>query len=183
MAFIKEPYNLQMNELAIGNVNSLSSWVSTFVSYCNCHFNRLGYRFHAVVLRQRFEENRHLTDAVQIQTLIDNAEDELFKGQHYQPLKCIYNFKYYFFSLVIHNVFSYLLSDAYSPGGVAYGRTLKSPDWVVDLWHPDEKAQYPEFFARRAQLKKEYVEYWEKKYGKAEEPHHHWILFLKVTCV
>lgn len=60
-----------------------------------------------------------------------------------------------------------------SPGGVAYGRELKSPDWVLDLWHPDEKAQYPEYFARREQRKKDYIAYWEKKYGKAEEPHHH----------
>jgi len=63
---------------------------------------------------------------------------------------------------------------ANSPGGVAYGRELQSPDWVLDYWSPEEKAQYPEYFARREQRKKEYVAYWEQKFGvKAEEPHHH----------
>lgn len=62
---------------------------------------------------------------------------------------------------------------AESPGGSAYGRELKSPDWVLDYWSHDEKAQYPEYFARREELKKEYIAYWEKKFGKVEEPHHH----------
>lgn len=62
---------------------------------------------------------------------------------------------------------------AESPGGSAYGRELKSPDWVLDYWSYDEKAQYPEYFSRREELKKEYKTYWEKKFGKAEEPHHH----------
>jgi NADH dehydrogenase (ubiquinone) 1 beta subcomplex subunit 9 len=45
---------------------------------------------------------------------------------------------------------------------------------VLDLWSPDEKAQYPEYFARREEMKKEYIVYWEKKFGnKAEELHHH----------
>ena len=69
-----------------------------------------------------------------------------------------------------------------SPGGVAYGRELKSPDWVLDLWTPEEKAENPEYFARREQRKKDYIAYWEQKFGcKAEEPkHHHWKnLFLQ----
>ena len=42
---------------------------------------------------------------------------------------------------------------------------------MLDLWHPLERAQYPEYFARRHQRKLEYMERWEKKYGKekAEE--------------
>ena len=31
--------------------------------------------------------------------------------------------------------------------------------------HPAEKAQYPEFFARREVRKKEFIERWVKKYG------------------
>lgn len=53
-----------------------------------------------------------------------------------------------------------------SPGGVAYGREVIPPDWIVDYWHPLEKAQYPEYFARREQRKKEFVKMWEQKYGK-----------------
>lgn len=60
-----------------------------------------------------------------------------------------------------------------SPGGVAYNREVRPPDWVLDYWHPLEKAQYPEYFARREQRKQEYVEKWEKKYGKYLGPSHH----------
>jgi NADH dehydrogenase (ubiquinone) 1 beta subcomplex subunit 9 len=41
------------------------------------------------------------------------------------------------------------------------------------MWHPLERAQYPEYFARREQRKKEYIERWEKKYGKADAEAHH----------
>jgi len=47
---------------------------------------------------------------------------------------------------------------------------------VLDYWAPDEKAQYPEYFAKREERKKEYIAYYEKKFGvKAEMPHldHH----------
>jgi len=37
------------------------------------------------------------------------------------------------------------------------------------MWHPLERAQYPEYFARRHQRKLEYIERWEKKYGRAEK--------------
>jgi len=60
------------------------------------------------------------------------------------------------------------------PGGVAYDREEETPDWVLDYWHPKEKEQYPEYFAKREQRKKEYVEMWEKQYGKPKpgEAHH-----------
>jgi NADH dehydrogenase (ubiquinone) 1 beta subcomplex subunit 9 len=48
---------------------------------------------------------------------------------------------------------------------VAYAREPRSPDWVLDLWHPMEKAQFPDYFAKRSQLKKEYIEHYVKKYG------------------
>lgn len=57
-------------------------------------------------------------------------------------------------------------SVANSPGGCAYEREVTPPDWVLDYWHPLEKAQYPEYFARREERKKEYVIWWEKQYGK-----------------
>ena len=49
---------------------------------------RVAFRFHAVLLRQRFEENRNLTDNLKVQTLVANAEEELFMNQHTHPLKC-----------------------------------------------------------------------------------------------
>lgn len=58
--------------------------------------------------------------------------------------------------------------EANSPGGCAFERDVEPPDWVLDYWHPLEKAQYPEFFAKREQRKKEYVAWWEKQYGKPD---------------
>jgi len=42
----------------------------------------------------------------------------------------------------------------------------------LDMWHPIERAQYPEYFKRREQRKLEFIENWEKKYGKAEPEAH-----------
>jgi len=108
------------------------------------------YRFNAVLLRSRFEENRNVLDMRKSKELLALGEDELFQMQDYQPLKF-----------------------PTSPGGTAYDREIITPDWVLDYWHPLEKAQYPEYFARREQRKKEYVEMWEKQYGKPSENDHH----------
>lgn len=80
-------------------------------------------------------------------------------------------------SKVLHTTTSLNTSDIWivvphSPGGVAYKREVIPPDWVVDYWHPLEKAQYPEYFARREQRKKEFVKLWEQQYGKSTAGHH-----------
>ena len=49
---------------------------------------RAAFRFEAVCLRQKFEENRHLTDAIKVQTLIEDTQEKLFKNKHTHPLKC-----------------------------------------------------------------------------------------------
>lgn len=59
-----------------------------------------------------------------------------------------------------------------SPGGIAEGREVDPPDWVVDFWHPLEKKQYPEYFARREQRKKDYIKFYTQLYGKPEPDHH-----------
>lgn len=67
-----------------------------------------------------------------------------------------------------------LIPVSLSPGGVAYDRVVTPPDWVLDYWHPLEKAQYPEYFKKREQRKKEYIAMWEKEFGKADpkDSHH-----------
>lgn len=55
---------------------------------------------------------------------------------------------------------------------MAYERQVIPPDWIVDYWHPLEKAQYPEYFARREQRKQEFIKQWQKKYGKSVGGHH-----------
>ncbi|CAH1991309.1 unnamed protein product [Acanthoscelides obtectus] len=107
------------------------------------------YRYYAVLMRQRFDENKDICDMRVVKELIEKGEKELFEKQHWHPRKF-----------------------PTSPGGVAYGREVIPPDWIVDYWHPLEKAQYPEYFARREQRKKEFLKLWEKKYGKATVSHH-----------
>lgn len=101
-------------------------------------------------MRQRFEENRKEPDERKAKEMLAEGEAELFREQHYQPRQW-----------------------PNSPGGVAFGRTVEPPDWVLDYWHPLEKARYPEYFARREQRKKEWVEMWEKQYGKPKPDEHH----------
>ncbi|XP_076048124.1 NADH dehydrogenase (ubiquinone) B22 subunit [Oratosquilla oratoria] len=104
---------------------------------------RPAYRYRATLLRAEFDKNKDVKDLRIAQQLLEKGEQELFEKQHYQPKK---------FPL--------------SPGGVAFERSVAAPDWVLDYWHPMEKAAYPDYFARREQRKKEYIEWWEKTYGK-----------------
>jgi NADH dehydrogenase (ubiquinone) 1 beta subcomplex subunit 9 len=108
------------------------------------------YRYHAVVLRARFDQNKDEKNMVKAKQLLESGEEELFQNRHPQPFKF-----------------------PNSPGGIAYGREPHVPDWLFDTWHPLERAQYPEYFARRHQRKLEYIERWEKKYGKADPNAHH----------
>ncbi|KAI8043822.1 hypothetical protein M5D96_005160, partial [Drosophila gunungcola] len=105
---------------------------------------RHDYRYRAVQLRARFDENRR-KDMGEGLRLLAAGQKELFETKHFQPR----NF-------------------ANSAGGCAFEREVIPPDWLLDYWHPLEKAQYPEYFAKREQRKKEYVVWWEKQYGKPD---------------
>ncbi|XP_037926837.1 NADH dehydrogenase [ubiquinone] 1 beta subcomplex subunit 9-like [Hermetia illucens] len=103
------------------------------------------YRYQAVLLRKRFDDSRCIKDLRKAQDLLKCGERELFEKRHYQPKKF-----------------------QYSPGGAAFEREVIPPDWVLDFWHPLEKSQYPEYFDRREQRKKEYTEVWKKRYQDTE---------------
>lgn len=118
-------------------------------------------------MRQRFEENRNIVDERKALKMVEDGEKELFENQHYQPRLCKIS------SLMSDfNVQFGVISGPNSPGGVAFGREVDLPDWLLDYWHPLEKARYPEYFARREQRKKEWVEMWEKQYGKPKPDEH-----------
>lgn len=108
------------------------------------------FRVDAVMLRARFDENKNVNDVVKIRTLVQDAEKELWDNLHGSPIKF-----------------------PESPGGVAYQREHPTPDWVMDYWHPLERAQYPEYFKRREQRKKEFLVWWEKQYGKPSSAEGH----------
>jgi len=112
------------------------------------HFRHL-MRYESVLMRARFDKHKDELDMVKAKQILLQGESELEDNRHPQPFKW-----------------------ANSPGGTAYGRDPVMPDWVLDMWHPAERLQYPEYFTKREQRKKEYMEDWEKKYGKPEEISH-----------
>ena len=103
------------------------------------HYRHI-YRYHAVLLRARFDSHKDEKDMRVAKQLLLDGEKELKAKAHPQRLRF-----------------------ANSPGGSAYGREPIAPDWLLDLWHPLERAQYPEYFKRREQRKLEYISRWEKQ--------------------
>ncbi|CAH1394061.1 unnamed protein product [Nezara viridula] len=106
------------------------------------YYYRPVFRYQATLMRARFEENKNIKDEVKAAQLVKEAEEELRMKMHYQP-----------------KMFPKTI------GGNAYDRDPHIPDWVLDYWHPLEKAQFPEYFKRREERKLEYVKMWERQYG------------------
>ncbi|VDD78580.1 unnamed protein product [Mesocestoides corti] len=103
-------------------------------------------KFEAVQLRARFDQNKNVTDPVKAKKLVEDGWAELQKN------KAAFPFLY-----------------PTSPGGVAYERhDYHSPDYLLDLWHPVEKLQYPDYFALREKRKAEFIERWKARYGEPE---------------
>ncbi|XP_050359790.1 NADH dehydrogenase [ubiquinone] 1 beta subcomplex subunit 9-like [Nymphalis io] len=100
-------------------------------------------RYQQVILRSRFDANKNVTDAKDQRLLYRVGKHELFMTQHPVPIA----------------KFPYSVGIA---GGVAYARVVEPPDWVLDYWHPLEKAQYPDYFKRREIRKSEYIDKWER---------------------
>lgn len=46
------------------------------------------YRFHAVLLRDRFDQNKDVVDMRKARQLLEEGEQELFLKQHPQPMIC-----------------------------------------------------------------------------------------------
>ncbi|KHJ45731.1 complex 1 protein [Trichuris suis] len=97
-------------------------------------------RFNKVMIRARFDQHKDEKDPVKKQQLLLDGLRELWEKRHPTP-------------------FAY----AYDPYGCAYGRLPEPPDSVLDIsWEHPEREQYPYYFARREQRKKEVMEQWEK---------------------
>ncbi|EFN87832.1 NADH dehydrogenase [ubiquinone] 1 beta subcomplex subunit 9 [Harpegnathos saltator] len=104
------------------------------------------YRFQAVLMRERFDKNKDIKDMRHANHLLIEGEKELFSKMHYQPIKF-----------------------ANSITGIAYNRKGYAPDWLLDYWHPLEKAMYPKYFARREEMKDEYIKWYNTQYPEVEE--------------
>ncbi|XP_015605725.1 NADH dehydrogenase [ubiquinone] 1 beta subcomplex subunit 9 [Cephus cinctus] len=116
-------------------------------SHCD---TRPEFRYLAVLMRDRFDKKVNIKDLRLAKHYLEKGEEELFEFAHYQP-----------------KVF------ANSPGGVAYEREVIPPDWILDHWHPIEKAMYPKYFALREKRKKEYIEWYNKQYPDAPKHFDH----------
>lgn len=101
-------------------------------------------------MRKRFDDNKNLRDLDLAQKLLKEGQEQLFDKQHPQP-KLFAN----------------------SVGGNTYLREHVTPDWVLDTWHPLEKAQYPHYFATREIRKKEFIKMWDKEFSKDTPSGHH----------
>ncbi|CAL8100096.1 unnamed protein product [Calicophoron daubneyi] len=106
----------------------------------------IDFRYHAVLLRARFDENKDIKDEVLAKKLLEEGWKE------YNSTRFAFPFKY-----------------PTAPGGVAYERDSHMYDIQLDFWHPLEKLQYPDYFARREKRKKEFIEQWVERYGPQEE--------------
>ncbi|CAH2986575.1 unnamed protein product [Chilo suppressalis] len=104
-------------------------------------FIRYTIRYHQVQLRNVFDKNACVTDPKEQRRLLWVGENEIFEKHNPLPLA----------------KFARSIGIA---GGVAHGRIVESPDWVLDYWHPLEKAQYPEYFRIRECRKCEYIKKW-----------------------
>lgn len=101
-------------------------------------------RFKKLVIRQQFDENKNIKDVRVGKVLLEKAEAKFKDDQH--PLH-------------VHGP----PLHPFSKNGIAYGRNFLSPDYVMDYYNPLEKARYPYFFAKREQMKDEYINLWKKK--------------------
>uniref|UniRef100_A0A8C8VDX4 NADH dehydrogenase [ubiquinone] 1 beta subcomplex subunit 9 n=1 Tax=Pelusios castaneus TaxID=367368 RepID=A0A8C8VDX4_9SAUR len=106
------------------------------------------FRYFACLMRARFDEHKNEKDMVKATKLLKAAEEEFWLYQHPLP---------------------YIFPD--SPNGIAYERYdgWKAPEWVLDYWHPSEKAMYPDYFAKRERWKKLRLESWEKEVKQLED--------------
>ncbi|KAH8866642.1 NADH dehydrogenase [ubiquinone] 1 beta subcomplex subunit 9 isoform 3 [Schistosoma japonicum] len=110
------------------------------------HSTILDYRYHAVLIRARFEENRNIKDEILARKLVEDGWNE------FERVRSTFQFKY-----------------PTSPKGAAFQREPSFEDCLYDTWHPLEKQQYPDYFARREKRKKKFIEAWVKRYGSEDE--------------
>uniref|UniRef100_UPI00358DFE03 NADH dehydrogenase [ubiquinone] 1 beta subcomplex subunit 9 n=1 Tax=Myxine glutinosa TaxID=7769 RepID=UPI00358DFE03 len=110
--------------------------------------DRAEFRFQATILRSRIDAERTEPDQVRAVRLLQDAERELWHNLHPLP---------------------YRFPSA--PGGTMYERydCYKAPEWVLDLWHPTEKAAYPDYFTKREKWKQLREKSWPREVQQLQE--------------
>eukprot|EP00095_Tigriopus_kingsejongensis_P004336 maker-scaffold1460_size40381-snap-gene-0.11 protein:Tk04336 transcript:maker-scaffold1460_size40381-snap-gene-0.11-mRNA-1 annotation:"nadh dehydrogenase 1 beta subcomplex subunit 9" len=95
------------------------------------------YRVAVTELRAKFDDTRKETDLRKLAAMVEAGEEEVFLNRYPQP--------------------SHFKND---PEGIDYGREFAPMDFIVDEWHPWEKARYIDYFDKRELRKKEFDEYY-----------------------
>lgn len=111
-------------------------------------------RFKKLQLRAQFDQHKNINDMREAKMILNEGERKFHK--EINPYNAQGTPKHPF-----------------SKEGIAYSRNVESPDYVVDTWHPLEKARYPYFFAKREEMKEEYINLWKKtmmKPGETDKP-------------
>ncbi|MFH4984253.1 hypothetical protein AB6A40_010962 [Gnathostoma spinigerum] len=101
----------------------------------------LEVRYQKVLMRARFDANKDVTDIGKAQLLLADGCRQIWEKRHWKPAR---------FPL--------------DPLGSSYDRERESPDVILDSaqWTLAEREQFPYYFNRREQRKKELLQHWEK---------------------
>jgi len=94
--------------------------------------------YHQCILRARFDAHKNEMDSRESKKLLLDGVKELWEKRHPLP---------------------YLAP--YDVAGPAYFREPQAPDVRLDSWPYQERKQYPHYFAKREQRKKEILDEWE----------------------
>ncbi|PIK53892.1 putative NADH dehydrogenase [Apostichopus japonicus] len=117
------------------------------VRHLQCWYvDRVEFRYQAVLLRARFDEQKNEKDMKAAVRCLEAGEKEFWERQHPQP---------------------YIFID--SSGGTRYERNIPSPEWVLDNWHPAERARYPTYFARREKRLQDETARWKELVAEEEK--------------
>ncbi|KAI6223618.1 Complex I-B22 [Aphelenchoides fujianensis] len=103
--------------------------------------NLLEVRYQKVLLRARFDATTDERDPRKSQLLLADGCRELWSKRHMKPFR---------FQL--------------DPGGSSFDRDRESPDQILDWeqWTNAEREQFPYYFNKREERKKELLEHWFK---------------------
>uniref|UniRef100_A0A0K0DXS8 NADH dehydrogenase [ubiquinone] 1 beta subcomplex subunit 9 n=1 Tax=Strongyloides stercoralis TaxID=6248 RepID=A0A0K0DXS8_STRER len=98
-------------------------------------------RYQKVLMRARFDANKDVPDPRKSQLLLADGCRQLWEMKHFKPFR--------------------FASD---PGGSSYDRERQSSDQILDSeqWTLAEREQFPYYFNRREERKKELLKFWDK---------------------
>ncbi|KAK0424144.1 hypothetical protein QR680_008512 [Steinernema hermaphroditum] len=103
--------------------------------------NNLEVRYQKVIMRARFDANKEEPDTRKSALLLADGCRQLWEKRHFKPFRF-----------------------AMDQGGSGYDRERESPDIILDSdqWTLAEREQFPYYFNKREQRKKELLEHWHK---------------------